>query len=107
MSALDRFDTMALPSTLPLPPSHLEPDIFHANEILVKGYHAARNVLNLEQVDLHQIHFHQERIWSELLPLLDTLLESTSDPAMCSWCYVTTATIADLFGQLTKHEASA
>lgn len=68
----------------------------------MKGYHAARNVLNLEQVDVHQIHFHQDRIWSELLPLLDTLLESTSDPAMRSWCYIATATIADLFSRIRK-----
>ena len=67
----------------------------------------ARNVLNISQPDLGQIHYHQERIRSELVPLLDILLESTSDPATRSWCYVATPTIADLFNQLTKHEAWA
>ena len=98
---------MALPSTLPPPPPYQEPDILHANEILVKGYCAAQNVLGLVHVDLRQVHFHQERIWSEFLPLIDAVLESTSGSAMRSWCYTTTTIMAELFDQLTKCETLA
>ena len=106
MSTLNWF-IMALPSVLPPPLPHLEPDILCANEILVKGCCAAQRILDLVQVDLHQVHFHQERIWSELVPLLDVMLESTSGSTMRSWCYVAATTFADLFDELTKCEASA
>ena len=105
--ASDRLPSMVLPPVLPPPPPHLEPDVLRANEILAKGYHVARNVLNMSQPDLHQLHYHRERIQSELVPLLDVVLESTSDAATCSWCHVVTATMADLFNQLTEHEAWA
>jgi len=98
---------MVLPSTLPPPPPHLEPDIVHAKEILANGYRAARDVLNLVQPDLNQIHYHQERVWSELVPLLDTIFESTSDAATRSWCCRVTEAIAYLFNQLIQCEASA
>ena len=97
---------MDLPSVLP-PPPHLEPDVVHANRILANGYHAARGVLNLVHPNLDQIRYHQERVWSELIPLLDAILESTSDAATHSWCCRVTEAIADLFNQLTQHEVSA
>ena len=98
--------TMVLPSTLPPPPLHLGPDIIHAKEILASGYHAARDVLNLVQPDLNQVRYHQDRVWSELVPLLDAVFESTSDTATRSWCCSVAETIAHLFNHLTQCEAS-
>ena len=72
---------MILPSALPLLSPHPEPDVVHANEILVTGYRAAWNVLGLAQPDLHQIRYQQERVWSDFIPLLDAILDSTSDTA--------------------------
>ena len=97
---------MNLPSTLPSPP-RLEPNVAHANNILNNGYHAARNILDLVHPNLNQLHYHREHIWSELIPLLDTILESTSDAATRSWCCRVTETIADLFNRLVECEASA
>lgn len=93
-------------STLP-PPPHPEPDVLHANEILVKGYHAASSILGLAQPNLHQVQYYRERVWLELVPLLDAIFESASDPATRSWCCTVTTAVADLFNQLTEHEASA
>lgn len=98
---------MVLPLVLPPPPPHLEPDVLHANEILSRGYHVARRILDLTQPDLHQVHYHQERVRSELVPLIDAILESTSDAATRSWCFAVTVTVADLFNQLTEHKAFA
>ena len=98
---------MVLPLALQPPPSYLEPDVLRANEILSRGYCVARNILDTPQADLHQIHYHRERVQSELVPLLDAILESTSDAATRSWCYAVTTTVADLFNQLTEHEALA
>ena len=98
---------MVLPPILPPPPPHLEPDVLRVNEILVKGCHVAQEVLGLAQPDLHRLCYHQERIRSELIPLLDAVMESTSDTATCSWCSVVTVTIASLFNRLTEHEALA
>ena len=97
---------MDLPSVLP-PPPRLKPDIVHMNRILTNGYHAARGVLNLMYPNLDQIRYHQERVWSELVPLLDAILESASDAATRSWCCGITKTVADLFNRLTQCEASA
>ena len=94
------------PSNLP-PPPHPEPDVVRANEILVKGYCAAQNVLTLTQLDLHQVHYHQDRVWSELIPLLDVISESTSDAATRSWCHTVTITIANLFNELVRRESLA
>jgi hypothetical protein len=98
---------MVLPPVLPPPPPLLGSDVLRANEILTEGYHAAQNVLAVAQPDLHRVHYHQERIWSELVPLLDVILESTSDAATRSWCSAVTIVVADLFNQLTEHEALA
>jgi hypothetical protein len=81
--------------------------VLRANEILAKGYHMARNILQITQPDLHQVHYHRERILSELIPLLDLVLQTASDAATCSWCHAVTVIIADLFNQLTEREASA
>jgi hypothetical protein len=97
---------MVLPSTLPPPPPHLGPDVIRANELLVNGYRVARDVVNLGQPNLHQVRYHQERVWSELVPLLDAVFESASDTATRSWCYKVTETITDLFNHLTQCEAS-
>jgi len=97
---------MDLPSVLP-PPPHLDPDIARANRILANAYHAARSILSLAQPDINQVRYHQERVWTELVPLLDVILESTSDTAMRSWCCGVTKIIANLFNQLTQCEASA
>jgi len=97
---------MTLPSILPSPP-HLDPDVARANRILANAYHAAQRVLNLAHPDINQVRYHQERIWTELVPLLDAILESTSDTAMRSWCCEVTETIANLFNQLTQCEALA
>src|SRR5882757_5454282 len=100
---------MVLPSTLPPPPGppHLEPDVLHAYEILAKGYCAARGLLDLAQPNLHRVRYHQERIWSELVPLLDVILESTSMVATRSWCHTVTVTIAELFNRLAHCETLA
>ena len=98
---------MVLPPALPSPPPHLSPDAFRVNEILAKGYNVARNILSLAQPDLHRVRYHRERISSELVPLLDALLEGTSDAATHSWCYMVTVTVADLFNQLAEREALA
>ena len=98
---------MALPPFLPSPPLHLEPDVLRVNEILAKGYHAARTILDLPHADIHRVNYHRERIRSELIPLLDAVVESTSDAATCSWCHTVTVTVADLFNQLTEREALA
>ena len=96
---------MVLPFTLPALPPHPKPDVLHANKILVKGYCTARSILDLVRPDFHQVRYHQERVWLELVPLLDAIRESTLDPATRSWCYVVTATFANLFNQLTEHGA--
>ena len=62
----------------------------------------ARDVVNLSQPDLHQVHYHQECVRSELIPLLDAIFKSTSDVATRSWCYQVTETITDLFNHLTQ-----
>jgi len=96
---------MVLPLMLPPSPS-LDPDVAHANEILVNGYRAARGVLDLVQPDINQVRYHQERIRLELVPLLDAISESTSDAATRSWCFTVTEMAAHLFNQLTQREAS-
>ena len=98
---------MILQPVLPPPPPDLEPDVLRANEILMSGYHVAQEVLGLVQPDLHRLRYHRERIWSELVPLLDAVMESASNMATCSWCSTVTIAIADLFNRLTKHEALA
>ena len=98
---------MALPPVLPPPPPYTEPNVLHTNKLLVEGYNAALGVLAITQPDLHQVRYHREQIWSELVPLLDVVLKSTSDAATCSWCHATTITIADLFNRLTESEAVA
>lgn len=98
---------MVLSPLLPPPPPHLEPDVLRLNEILSKGYHVAKSVLDIAQPDLHRVHYHQERIWSEFIPLLDAVLESSSDAATRSWCCAVTVAVADLFNQLAEREASA
>ena len=98
---------MDLPLTLPPPPPCLEPDVVHANEILVNAYHAARGVTSLVHPDPNQVRYHQERIWSELVPLLGAIFESTSDADTRSWCCGVTETIAELFNRLTQCEALA
>ena len=97
---------MALPSTLP-PPRLLEPDALQAHAILHSGYLAAQDVINLERPDLHQVRYHQDRVLSELVPLLDAISTSTSDTAVLSWCYASTVSFANLYKRLTQHEASA
>jgi len=97
---------MVLPLTLPPLPPSLDPDILHANEILVNGYHAAWGVLNLMQPDINQVRYHLECVRSELVLLLNAISESTSDAATRSWCCMVTETVAYLFNQLTQHEAS-
>jgi len=97
---------MILPSTLPPLPPSLDPDVVHANEILVNGYHAAQDVLDLAQPDINQVRYHQERTRSELVPLLEAIYEGTSDTATRSWCYAVTETLAYLFNELTQREAS-
>lgn len=98
---------MLLPSNLPQPPPHVGPDIIHANEILAKGYEAAKNVLGLVQPDVHQARYHRERVSSEFIPLLDAMLNSVSDTGAQSWCYAITTIIATLFNQLIERETSA
>ena len=98
---------MVLPLILPPLPLHPKHDVLHVNEILTKGYHVARCILDLVQLDLHQIHYHKKHIWSEFVPLLDIILESTSDMATHSWCHAVTMTFAHLFHQLTECEALA
>ena len=97
---------MDLPSALP-PPPHLDPDVVRANRILENGYRAAWDTLKIVNPDINQIRYHQERVWSELVPLLDAVSESTSDAAMRSWCCRVTEMIADLFNQLTQREVSS
>lgn len=98
---------MALLSTLPPPPGLLEPDLLQAHAILRNGYVAAQAVANLEQPDLHQVHYHQERVLSELVPLLDEISASASDTATLSWCYTTTASFVNVYNSLTRSEKSA
>ena len=97
---------MALPSTLPPPPHPLEADISQAHAILQNGYAAAWNVLNLEQPDSHQANYHQEHIQLELVPFLDAISTSTSDPAMASWCFAAVTSFAELYNGLTQCETS-
>ena len=104
--ACDR-PAMVLSPTLPLPPPHAELDVIRVNEILTRGYSAARDVVNLGQPDLHQVHHHQERVRSELVPLLNAVFESTSDAATRSWCFTVAEAITDLFNRLMQCEASA
>lgn len=98
---------MALPSMLPPPPVQLEPDALQAHAILQNGYIAAQDVVNLEQPDLHRVRYHQDRVLSEFVPLLDAISASTSDAAILSWCYTTTASFVNLYNCLTRCEASA
>jgi hypothetical protein len=95
---------MALPSTLPPPPPLHEAEILQAYTILQNGYTAARDVANLGRLDVHRVHYHQERVRSELIPLLDAIATSTSNSAMISWCYAATASFADLHNHLTQCE---
>ena len=97
---------MVLPSALPSPPPRLESDVVHAGEILASGYYTARRVVDLAQPDLHQVRYHQERVRSELIPLLDAIFGSTSDAATRCWCLAVTATFTDLFNCLAQHETS-
>lgn len=98
---------MALPPDLPPLPPHPKPDVLRADEIISEGYHAARNVLAIAEPDLQRVRYHQERISSEVIPLLDVVPESTSDAATHSWCGTVAATVADLFNQLTESKAVA
>jgi hypothetical protein len=68
----------------------------------MEGYGAALNMLKITQPDLHQVRYHRERIWSELIPLLDVVLVSTSNAATRSWCHATAITIADYSTNLLK-----
>jgi len=97
---------MALLSTLPPPPRLLEPDLLQAHAVLHNAYLAARVVANLEQPDLHQVHYHQECVLLELVPLLDAISASTSDTAILSWCYATTACFVNVYKSLTQREGS-
>ena len=97
---------MILSSTLPPPPRLHEPDVLHALAILQNGYTAAQDVVNLGRPDPHQAHFHQERVQSELIPLLDAIVTSTSDSATISWCCAAAASFADLYNWLTRCETS-
>jgi hypothetical protein len=96
---------MDLPSSLPPLPAHLSLDLIRTSEILTNGYHAAKNTLASARPHLQQNRYHQERILSELIPLLDALLESTSDAVTRSWCFSATITLVDLFKRLTECEA--
>lgn len=98
---------MALPSSLPPSPDLHEPDVLRARTILQNGYLAARDVADLEQPDLHQVHYHQERVLSDLVPLLDAISTSVSDAATLSWCYATTTSFVNLYARLTQREKSA
>ena len=97
---------MALRPDLP-PPPHPEPNVLRANEIIMEGYHAAQNVLEITEPDLQRVRYHRERILSEVIPLLDVVLESTSDAATQSWCGMVTVAVADLYNQLAESEAVA
>ena len=99
-------DNMDLPSTLPPPPDLLKPDVLQAHAILQSGYFTARDVLNLAQLDLHQICYHRERVLSELAPLLDAISASTSDTIILSWCYTTTMSFINLYRCLMQCESS-
>lgn len=101
------IDSMNLPFVLPPLPHLHEPDVLRAHTILQNGYTAARGVVNLGQPDVHQVHYHQGHVQSELVPLLDAIVTSTSDPAVVSWCCVATASFADLYNCLMQCETSA
>ena len=98
---------MVLPSALPPPPPRLESNAFRVSEILANGYRAAMDIVNLDQPDLHRVHYHRERVSSEFVPLLDAVFESTSDTATHSWCLRVTETLTDLFNCLVQCEAAA
>jgi len=98
--------SMVLPSILPPPPHLHEPDVLQAHTILQNGYIAARDVVNLGRPDVHQVHYHQERVQSELVPLLDAIATSTSNAAIVSWCCAVAASFADLYNCLAQCETS-
>jgi len=97
---------MALPSTLPLPPHPLEADVLQAHLILQNGYTAARDVVNLGQPDTQQVRYHMERVWLELVPLLNAISTDTSNLAIVSWCFTATTSFADLHVRLAQCETS-
>lgn len=98
---------MNLPSVLPSPPDTSDPNTVQAYAVVRNGYLTARRVLDLGRPDPQQVRYHQGRIRSELVPLLDTISTSTSDPAILPWCYVTTKYLVDLHNCLSQHEAAA
>ena len=99
--------SMDLPPTLPSPPDTSDPNILQAYAIVQNGYLAARGILNLGQPDSQQLRYHQGRVTSELVPLLDAISVSASDPAILPWCHVTAKSLADLYNCLSQHEAAA
>ena len=101
------IDGMASFSTFPPPPGRPEPDVLRAHSILESGYLAAQDVANLGQPDLHQTRYHQERVSSELVPLLDAIAASTSDAVLLAWCYASTTSFVNLYKRLTQCEISA
>ena len=101
------IDDMALPSTLPLPPHPLEPDIQQACTILQNGYSAALDVVNLGRPDLHRVRYHQERVFLELVPLLDAVSTGTSDTVIVSWCYEAVIFFVNLSACLAQCEKLA
>jgi len=104
---IESVSLMDLPSALPPPPDTSDPNVLQAFAIVQNGYLAAHGVLNLGRPDPQQLRYHQGRVTSELIPLLDAISTSTPDPAIIPWSYVTAKSLADLYNCLSQREAVA
>jgi hypothetical protein len=73
-------------------------NLHHAHQILSNAYASSREILSLDDSDPLRLHVHRDRVYSELLPLLDVMENNGAESLPEVWLISAARCLAGIVG---------